>query len=87
MRKDNDIAIYLPDEDAKKFMLFQQHYATFQTLIDSGVLDVRSGSVVIHFDIHGSVSLIQRADTLYNSRIVKKTYPQDNPIDFKSDVI
>ncbi len=74
-----EIAIYLPDEEAKKFLVFQEHYDDFCTLLNSGVFNVRNGAVTMHFDQFGSINLIQRADVLFNSRIVKKViHTSDN---------
>lgn len=77
MNKQIEIAVYMPDEEAKKFMLFKQNYDIFSTLISSGVFNVKNGSVVLHFDQNGHINLIQRADTLYNSRITNKVIPSD----------
>lgn len=78
MEKNINIAIYLPDEEAKKFLLFQQYHDVFLILLQSGVFDIRNGSVALHFDQFGSLNLIQRADTLYNSRISKKVINSDS---------
>lgn len=63
-----NIAVYLPDADAEQFLLFQQHRETFTTLLESGVFEVRGGSVVLHFDRHGILQNIGRADTLYSRK-------------------
>lgn len=62
------IAIYVPDEDAKKFLLFQEHFNAFNLMVKHGVFDVRNGSVTMHFDKTGDVKAINRSDVLYSAR-------------------
>ncbi len=62
------IAIYVPDEEAKLFMQFQEHYKTFKLLYESGVFDVKNGSVTLHMDNGGSIKAINRSDVLYSAR-------------------
>jgi len=62
------IAIYVPDEEARKFLLFQEHYETFCLLLESGVFDVSNGSVTLHMDKQGSIKAINRSDVLYSAR-------------------
>tara|TARA_R110000868_G_scaffold86958_1_gene243522 strand:- start:11671 stop:11889 length:219 start_codon:yes stop_codon:yes gene_type:complete len=62
------IAVYIPDEEAQKFLLFQRYYEQFSLLVDSGVFDVRNGSVVLHYDKSGGLMAINRADVLYSKR-------------------
>jgi hypothetical protein len=59
------IAIYIPDEDAKKFLVFQEHYDVFDVLVKSGVFNQKNAAVTLHFDHLGILRLVQRADTLY----------------------
>lgn len=68
MNNTETIAVYIPDEDVKKFLLFQQHYLLFNTLIDKGVFNVKNGSITLHFDSEGELQLIQRADILFSKR-------------------
>ena len=58
----------MPDADAEKFLFFQEHYDTFCLLLDSGVFDVRNGSVTMHMDRKGSIKVINRLDVLYSDR-------------------
>ena len=62
------IAIYVPDEEAKKFLLFQEHFQEFTLMLESGVFDVRNGSVTLHMDKNGSIKAINRSDVLYSAR-------------------
>lgn len=68
MSMSDPIAIYVPDEEAKKFLLFQEHYDEFCLLLESGVFDVRNGSVTLHMDKQGSIKAINRLDVLYSAR-------------------
>lgn len=63
-----NIAIYVADADAAKWLVFQQHYDTFDILVNSGVFNVRNGSVSLHFDREGVLKTINRADLLYSER-------------------
>jgi len=69
MEKEN-IPVYMPDADAAKFLLFQEHYDAFCLLVDSGVFNVRNGSVTIHMDNDSSIKAINRLDVLYSHRHV-----------------
>jgi hypothetical protein len=60
------IAIYIPDEDAKKFILFQKHYDLFTLLLDKGIFDQKNCAVTLHFDSGGVLKTIQRNDYLYS---------------------
>ncbi len=66
-----EVAVYLPDYEAQQFLLFREHYDLFVLMLNHGVFDVKNGSVALHFDAHGSITTIQRADLLYNVRAQK----------------
>lgn len=72
MEKKIEVAVYLPDAEAKKWLLFQEFYSPFTLMLDSHVFEVRNGSVVLHFDANGSIQAINRTDYLY-----KHGYPQE----------
>jgi len=59
------IPIYVADEDARKFLLFQEHYEIFNVLLNAGVFNQKSAAITLHFDHIGTLRTIQRADTLY----------------------
>lgn len=58
----------MPEEDAKLFLLFQEHYATFKLLVERGVFDQKNAAVTLHFDNAGTLQVIQRADSLYSRK-------------------
>ena len=64
----DQIALYIPDEEAKKFLLFQEHYDRFTLMLEHGVFDVRNGSVTMHMDKNGAIKAINRLDVLYSAR-------------------
>lgn len=68
MNEISKIAVYIPDEDAEKFLLFQRYYGTFSIMLDSGVFEIKNGSAALHFDKNGNLLAINRADILYSKR-------------------
>jgi len=66
----NKIPIYIPDEDAKKFIEFQKHYDAFTILVNGGVFDQKNASVTLQFDALGVLQKIQRSDYLYSRKHV-----------------
>lgn len=68
----NNIALFIPDEEAKLFIEFQKHYSNFMTLVENGVFEQKNGAITLHFDANGTIQTIQRADILYSKRIVDK---------------
>lgn len=64
--KQIEVAVYLPDEQAKQFLEFQEYYDKIVVLIKSGALQVKNGSVVMHFDHLGTLKAVNRADFLYS---------------------
>lgn len=47
-------AVYLTEEEAKRFVVFQKHFSFVQALSDLGAFEMRAGSVEIHF-VHASI--------------------------------
>jgi len=76
----NDIAIFIPDKEAQKFILFQKYYNTFMTLVNSDVFEQKNGKVILHFDANSVLQVIERADILYVKRIVDKKDLTQNKI-------
>jgi len=68
MDKKIEIAVYLADEDAQKWMLFQEHYELFCLLLKRGVFNQKNAAISLHFDQDGLLSTIQRADFLYSRK-------------------
>jgi len=74
MNKKIEVAVYLPDEDVKKFILFQKHYELFSLLLVKGVFEQKNAAISLHFDQNGVLQTIQRADFLYSRK--HEGYPQ-----------
>ncbi len=68
IQKELKIALFVPDEEAKKFILFQKHYAVFSVLLEQGVFDSKSSSVTLHFDQSGELGAIDKTSHSWNSR-------------------
>lgn len=63
-----EVTILLPEEEAKMFLLFQEHYDTFRLMLERGVFDQKNAAVTLHFDNAGTLQVIQRADSLYSRK-------------------
>lgn len=63
------IPIFLPNEEAKKFLLFQQYYLPFMLMVEKGVFDQKNATVSLDFDKNGVLRSIRRADFLYTERM------------------
>ncbi len=62
------IPVYMPDEDAKKYILFLKHYDMFDLLLKKGVFEQRNASITLHFDSSGILQAINRSDILFSKR-------------------
>lgn len=60
------IPIYIPDEEAKQFLLFQKHYDLFNLLLERGIFDQKKSIISLYFDHTGTLTKIQRDDNLYD---------------------
>lgn len=47
--------IYLTEEEAKRFVSFQKHYALIGLLDSVNAFNIKSGSVTIHFNALGQI--------------------------------
>lgn len=45
----NKIAIFIPDDEAKQFLVFQKNYTLFQEMEKQQVFDIKYGEVTLHF--------------------------------------
>lgn len=62
------IAVFIPDQEAQQFLLFQQHFEPFSIMIDANLFSIRNGSATLHFDSSGTLQTINRSDVLYSRR-------------------
>lgn len=59
------IAIYIPDEEAKKFLMFQEYYDVFSLMLEHKVFEQKGATLLLHFDKFGKLRNISRQDVLY----------------------
>ena len=64
----NNITVFVTDDVARKFVLFQKYYEPFSILIDRKVFDQKNCAITLHFDANGILQNIQRADVLFSRR-------------------
>ncbi len=60
-----NMTIELSDEEAVLFLAFQKDYATYTTLKESGVFDIRNGKAILNFDQDGTLCEIDCNLKLY----------------------
>lgn len=71
MNELHKIAVYIPDEDAKKFLAFQENYELFSLLLEKGVFHQKNGCIMLNFDQNGILQTIERKDYLWSKRFDK----------------
>lgn len=54
------ITIFLTEEEAKRFVQFQKHYAIIGLLESVDAFKLINGSVTIHFDALGKIGAIEK---------------------------
>lgn len=62
------IAVYIPDEEAKKFLVFQQYYEPFSLMLEKKVFEQKNCFVSLFFDQNAVLQTIERKDYLYKRR-------------------
>ncbi len=63
------VTVFLTTPEALLFKQYQEFHQTFQLLCEKGVFDIKQGTAIIHFDIHGAIAKIERHDSLYDVRV------------------
>lgn len=58
------IPIFIPNEEAEKFLLFQKHYELFVLMEKSGALGIKYGKCVINFK-DGVIENITKEEVVY----------------------
>lgn len=59
-----EITIYLTEEEAKQFVLFQKHRRLFEVLEKEGVFEVHNSSFQVHYDAVGKAIHIDLRRTI-----------------------
>lgn len=54
----NQTTIFLNEEDARLFLLYQKHYLFMKLLESVGAFDLKSGSITIHFTNTGEIGSV-----------------------------
>lgn len=54
--------VYLSDEEAKRFVAFQRHYALIGMLESLGAFSIQPGSVTIHFNKLGQIQSVEKKE-------------------------
>jgi len=63
-----EVAVYMPDNEARQFLLFKEHFDVFITLVEAHVFEQHNASIVLNFDNNGVLQVIERKDRLYSRR-------------------
>lgn len=59
------VQVFMTEEEAQKFMLFQKYYEVFQRLDQTKAFDVQYGEVIITF-IKGGILSVTKKEVLYH---------------------
>jgi hypothetical protein len=62
------IPVYMPDEEVKRFLVFQQHYQPISILVDNGVFEQKNATILLDFDKDGVLKSVRRQDYLFSAR-------------------
>ena len=63
------IPVYLPDEEVKKFMIFQEFFEPISILVQNHVFEQKNATILLDFDKDGVIRSVRRQDFLYTSRM------------------
>lgn len=66
------IALYVPDEEAKQFLLFQQYFDPISILVDQKVFEQKNALVTLFFDHLGVLQSVKRDDYLFSRKFDEK---------------
>lgn len=58
--------VYLDDETAGKFVLFQRYFIPFGVMVESNFFEQRAATLVTRIDKDGKIRDISRTDLLYS---------------------
>lgn len=68
MNSPEKIAVYIPDNEAKQFLIFQQYFIPINILIEKKVFEQKNATILLDFDKYGNMQSIRRNDLLYSKR-------------------
>ncbi len=58
------IAVYIPDSEAKKFLLFKQYFDVFEAMDGERVFDMQFGKAILNFKA-GFLETIEKHEVVY----------------------
>lgn len=64
-----EVTVYLDEEQAKQFVVFQQYYPVISTLLRAKVFEQKGAAITLHFDKFGVLRNVTRADVLFDHRV------------------
>lgn len=59
------ITVEMSEEDAALFIKFRRFQGMFEMLTESGITDIKNGSMTLHFDSSGTVKNVQVIHNYY----------------------
>jgi len=59
------VQIELSNKEAEEFVLYRKYQDSIKKILDSGVLNLRNGSAVLHFDGEGTLKEIREERVSY----------------------
>lgn len=59
------VSVEMTEDEASRFIAYQQYHDIFNVLLDNGVFDTKNGSVVLHFNFQGQLMKIDRNQILF----------------------
>jgi len=65
---ETEVTVFLTEEDAKKFILFQKYFKMFNFLLEKKVFEQRGANITLSIDKYGVLHRISRQDTLYDMK-------------------
>ena len=61
-----EITVYLDDQQAKMFVLFQEQYENIALMLKSKVFEQKGATITLNFDTLGKIKNIKRSDVLHD---------------------
>ncbi len=65
---DNKIMVWLTEEQAALFILFQGHFDSIGLMMQAGVFDIEGGAAILNFDGSGALKSIKKEIYTYASK-------------------
>lgn len=62
-----EVAVYMPDAEARQFLIFKQHYDIFEQMAQHGVLDIQYGKGILNFRA-GILETVEKHEVVYRRK-------------------